>query len=101
MERKGRDYHHRDGKAVTWRKRTPRRTPRKNVAAGAPREGFVDGGRFEFQKRMTRIDWCTLHTIDVDRVIREVGNVTQPLSINLSDQCSTAVVVFADLFGSI
>lgn len=28
---------------------------------------------FVFQKRLARIDWRTLHTIDVDRVTREVG----------------------------
>lgn len=28
---------------------------------------------FVFQKRLSRIDWRKLHTIDVDRVIREVG----------------------------
>lgn len=28
---------------------------------------------FVFQKRLTRIDWRKLHTIDVDKIVREVG----------------------------
>lgn len=110
MERKGRDRHG-GGRAPTWRKRTPRRTPRKHIASSV-REGSmarerVSGGArgapFEFQKRIARIDWRTLHTIDVDRVIREVGNVTQPPDVvctpeaqsvdGVAEQCRIAVLV--------
>lgn len=66
MEQKG----HRQimfGRAPTGRNRL---TPRKNqfhvVATPA--------ARFAFQKRVARIDWCTLQSIDVDKVIRDVGN---------------------------
>lgn len=41
--------------------------------------GGARGGPFAFQKRVERIDWRSVHSVDVDRLIREVGNVTQPV----------------------
>ena len=45
-----------------------------NHAAAASKQAPPKGSApFVFQKRLARIDWRTLHTIDVDRVTREVG----------------------------
>ena len=38
------------------------------------------GAPFVFQKRLARIDWRSLHAIDVDRLMLEVGNQMQFLS---------------------
>jgi hypothetical protein len=35
------------------------------------------GAPFAFKRRAARIDWRSLHSVDVDRLIREVGNVMQ------------------------
>lgn len=40
--------------------------------------GSARNASFVFQKRNARIDWRSLHSIDVDRLIREVGNVILP-----------------------
>ena len=35
------------------------------------------GAPFAFKRRAARIDWRSLHSVDVDRLIREVGNLMQ------------------------
>lgn len=59
------------------------KTPRKNMSnKTVALENSGPGAKaasFVFQKRLTRIDWRAVHAIDVDRVIREVGVITQPV----------------------
>lgn len=58
------------------------KTPRKNMINNTSEQENLSAGTrgdtFVFQKRHARIDWRTLHTIDVNRVIREVGMNRQP-----------------------
>lgn len=50
------------------------RVPGKNLNSGGQLQATPKGTTpFVFQKRLARIDWRTLHSIDVDRVYREVG----------------------------
>ena len=55
------------------------KTPRKAMNAKPVAHDSSSGGAkvtsFVFQKRLARIDWRTVHTIDVDRIIREVGTI--------------------------
>jgi hypothetical protein len=61
-----------------------------NHAAAAPKQqappsSTKGSAPFVFQKRLARIDWRTLHTIDVDRVTREVGVHTYHTQLRRAD----------------
>lgn len=59
--------------------KTPRKIMNnKTMALENPSPG-AKSTTFMFQKRLARIDWRAVHAIDVDRVIREVGVITQPV----------------------
>lgn len=68
MKQKGADHHRQImfGRAPTGRNRTPRKN-QFHVVATPP-------AKFAFQKRVERIDWRILQAIDIDQVIRDVGN---------------------------
>ncbi|KAG0600897.1 hypothetical protein M758_11G069200 [Ceratodon purpureus] len=54
------------------RPKTPRKVMNTKPVAHENGSAGARGATFVFQKRLARIDWRTVHTIDVDRVIREV-----------------------------
>lgn len=57
--------------------KTPRKVMNTKPAAHKNSSSGAKVASFAFQKRLARIDWRTVHTIDVGRVIREVGTVLQ------------------------
>ena len=75
------------------RPKTPRKVMNTKPVAHENGSAGARGATFVFQKRLARIDWRTVHTIDVDRVIREVGTIMQladMMFIRIGSQtCST------------
>ncbi|XP_073384942.1 uncharacterized protein [Physcomitrium patens] len=71
------------------------KTPRKNMINNTSEQENLSAGTrgdtFVFQKRHARIDWRTLHTIDVNRVIREVDIDTLEMVLD--------TIAFSDIRG--
>ena len=61
--------------------KTPRKVMNAKPVAYENASAGAKGASFAFQKRLARIDWRTVHTIDVDRVIRDVGTIMQPVDM--------------------
>lgn len=53
--------------------KTPRKNMTRKAAAQENSSTSAEGVSFVFQKHHSKIDWRILNTIDVDRIIRDVG----------------------------